>query len=125
MKIAKILMSVLRILLGVIVGIAGLSLLWFLLSCVAKIAPSLAPHLYVLLLAWTFSGYGVWNIVTCLRTGGAGGGKSCKYYERNVSPFHFWCNFLFFSFIGVFAFTVGVCAILFNYILRLNEIEST
>lgn len=117
MKIPKTMMSILRIILGVIVGLAGLLLLGFLLGRLAKYAPSLVPRLYVLILAWTYSGYGVWNVFSCLRYGYAGGGR-WGGYQRSASPFLFWCNVLFFSFISIVGFTVGVCAILFNYLFH-------
>jgi hypothetical protein len=104
-------MSVLRICFLFILVCAGLALFFSLLILLLKFA----PRLLGLLVAWSVCGLGVWNAIRCIRSGGAGGGKSYQFYERVSSPFHFWCNVALHCFIGIFGFTVGVCFIFVRF----------
>ena len=107
MKMREVMMSVWRICFLFALVAAALALLFLIICLLTRFA----PRLLGLLLGWSVCGFGVWNVHRCVRTGGAGGGRSYKYYERNTSPFHFWCNVSLHSFIAIVGFTVGACFI--------------
>jgi hypothetical protein len=103
-------MSVFRIVLGVVVLAGAVLLLGFLGGHLVKAAPRFS----LFLLGCVISGLGIWSAVVCLQTGHAGGGRF-RSYSRGDSPFSFWCNVLFRYFIGVVGFAICIAAF---FILR-------
>jgi hypothetical protein len=107
-------MSLLRIICGVLIGIGflvGLALL-------ARQFPTAAGRIWVMFLGFGGGGLFVWFVVRGLRLG-VTGGKHTRY-ERSVSPFHFWFYILFYSLVGMFLLAVGAGSIFAPHLLSLR-----
>ena len=107
-------MSLLRIIFGVLVGIGFFVGLAFL----GKQFPTAASRIWVMFLGFGSGGLFVWLVFRGLRLGVTGG--RFTRYERSVSPFHFWFYILFYSLMGMFLLAVGACSILAPHLLSLR-----
>jgi hypothetical protein len=107
-------MSLLRIIIGVLIGIGFLVGLAFL----ARQFPTAAPRIWVMSLGIGSGGLFGWLVFRGPRLGVTGG--RFTRYERSVSPFHFWFCFLFYSLMGMVLLAVGTCSILAPHLLSLR-----
>ena len=107
-------MSLLRIVLGVLVGVGFLVGLAFL----GRQFPAAAGRIWLTFLGLGSGGLLVWLAARGLRLGVTGG--RFTRYERSVSPFHFWFYILFYSLLGIFLLAVGACSILAPHLLSLR-----
>lgn len=107
-------MSLLRILLGVVVGVgffAGLVVL-------GREFPVAAARVFMLLMCWGVCTLMVWMMLRGLRLGVTGGRFS--RYERALKPVHFWFYISFYCFLGVVFFVLGACSIFAPRVLSLR-----
>jgi hypothetical protein len=100
-------MSLLRIICGVLIGIGFIIGLVFL----AGEFPTAAGRIWFMILTFGSGGLFLWFVVRGLRLGVTTVGRSARY-ERSVSPFHFWFYILFYLVVGALLLVVGAYSIL-------------
>ncbi|MHB8519940.1 MAG: hypothetical protein ACYDH9_04195 [Limisphaerales bacterium] len=98
-------MSLLRILFGVLAGVGLLAGLAFL----GQRFPVAARFAWCMVMGFGVSGFLTWFLFRCLRLGVTGGRFAS--YERSASPFHFWFYILLYLLLALFFFAFGVCSI--------------
>jgi hypothetical protein len=107
-------MSLLRILFGVLIGVgllAGIAVL-------CQHYPVAARYAWCLVMGFGVGGFLTWFVFRCLRLGVTGGRFS--RYERSSSPFHFWFYICLYSLLSTFFFAFGVCSILAPRVLQVK-----
>jgi hypothetical protein len=99
-------MSLLRIVLGVLIGVGFLVGLGF----IGGKFPAGAARIWFMFLGFGIGGSLVGLVIRDVRIGVTGG--RFTRYERSVSPVHFWSYIFFYSLLGVVLLAVGTCSIL-------------
>ena len=107
-------MSLLRIVFGVLVGIGMLVSVAFL----AKQFPVAAGRLWFMTLSLGMGSFLLWVVRYSLLSGVSGGRRT--RYRRSASPFHFWFYIVFYSFLGAVFVAFGVCSVLAPHLLSLR-----
>ena len=107
-------MSLVRVVLGVLVGIGVLAGLIFF----AKQFPVAAARLWFMTLGLGAGSLLLWVVRYSLRVGVSGARRS--RYDRYVSPYHFWFYIVFYSFLAACFLAVGVCSLLAPHVLSLR-----
>ena len=110
----RVMISFLRIVFGVVVGIGCLVGLAFL----GRRFPTIAARIWVMFLGLGSGSLFVWFVVRGLRLGVTGG--RFTRYERSTKPLHFWFYILFYSLMGMFLLAVGACSIVAPHLLSLR-----
>jgi hypothetical protein len=107
-------MSFIRIVLGVLLGVGILAGLAFL----GRAFPVAAPRIWCLAMGFGMCGFLSWFVAHCMQLGVTGG--RFTRYQRNDHPFHFWSYILFYSLLAAFFFAFGVCSIVAPRLLSLK-----
>jgi len=106
--------SLLRIIIGVLVGVGILAGL--VLFC--QRFPVVARFAWCMVMGFGVSGFLMWFVFRCLRLGVTGGRHT--RYERSARPFHFWFYIVLYSLLGTLFFAFGVCSIVAPKVLGLR-----
>jgi hypothetical protein len=98
--------SLLRIIFGVLVGVGFFVGLGYL----GQKFPTAAPRVFGMIMGLGVGSLLVWFIRRCVRIG-VTGGKFTRY-ERDASPFHLWFYIFFYSLLSIVFLAFGACSIL-------------